>query len=66
MIRLIRTATTPGSVQRVNKENPQVHTILQDSPEGRPAEKRPSPDAKVVGLPRVGGLHRRYEWKEAA
>ncbi len=43
-----------------------VHTILQDSPEGRPAEKRPSPDAKVVGLPRVGGLHRRYEWKEAA
>ena len=27
---------------------------------------RPSPDAKVVALPRVGGLHHRYEWRDAA
>jgi len=43
-----------------------VHTELQDSPMGRPAEFRPSPEARVVGLPRVGGLHHRYQWHEAA
>jgi transposase InsO family protein len=43
-----------------------VHTRLQDSPEGRPVESRPSADAKVAGLPRVGGLHHRYVWKTAA
>jgi putative transposase len=43
-----------------------VHTRLQDSPEGRPVESRPSSAAKVVGLPRVGGLHHRYVWKAAA
>ena len=43
-----------------------IHTKLQDSPIGRPTEHRPSPEAQVVGLPRVGGLHHRYEWREAA
>ena len=43
-----------------------VHTRLRDSPSGRPIEYRPSPRAQVVGLPRVGGLHHRYAWREAA
>ena len=43
-----------------------VHTVLRDSPNGRPVEARPSADAKVVGLPRVGGLLHRYVWKTAA
>ena len=43
-----------------------VHTVIQDAPEGRTIESRPSPGAKVVGLPRVGGLHHRYVWKTAA
>ena len=43
-----------------------VHTRLGDSPEARPIEARPSPNARVVGLPRVGGLHHRYVWAEAA
>jgi len=43
-----------------------VHTSIQDSPEGRAVEPRSSSDAKVVGLPRVGGLHHRYAWKAAA
>jgi transposase InsO family protein len=43
-----------------------VHTVLRDSPEGRPIEDRPLPNAKVVGLTRVGGLHHRYAWKVAA
>ena len=43
-----------------------VHTQPTDSPAGQPTQIRPSPDAKVVGLPRVGDLHRRYIWQEAA
>jgi putative transposase len=34
----------------------------KQSPLGRPAEHRPT----VIGLPRVGGLHRRYGWRQAA
>ena len=43
-----------------------VRTQLRGSPRGRPMENRPSPEAQVVGLPRVGGLHYRYVWREAA
>jgi len=43
-----------------------VHTRLRDSPAGRPTENRPSSDAKIVGFPRVGGLHHRHAWREAA
>ena len=43
-----------------------VHTRLRDSPFGRPTENRPSPDAQLIGSPRVGGLHHRYEWQKAA
>ena len=43
-----------------------VHTQLRDSPAARPTENRPSLGAQVVGLPRVGGLHHRYVWREAA
>ncbi len=43
-----------------------IHTRLRDSPLGRDSENRPSPGARIVGLPRVGGLHHRYCWSEAA
>jgi transposase InsO family protein len=43
-----------------------VHTQLRDSPMGRPTEHRPSPHAQIIGLSRVGGLHHRYVWREAA
>ena len=43
-----------------------VHTRLRDSPHGRPMEIRSSPRAQGVGLPRVGVLHHRYMWREAA
>jgi hypothetical protein len=42
-----------------------VHTVIRDAPDGRALQTRPSSDAKVVGLPCVGGLHRRYIWQEA-
>lgn len=38
----------------------------KDTPSGRPVTPRPTPRAKVVGMPRLGGLHRRYEWRKAA
>jgi hypothetical protein len=43
-----------------------VHTGLGESPDGRPVEARPSPTGRVVGLPRLGGLHHRYVWAESA
>jgi hypothetical protein len=43
-----------------------VHTSISDSPAGRPVESRPSSAARVVGLPRVGGFHHRYRWREAS
>ena len=43
-----------------------VHTSMGDAPEGRAVQERPSERAHVIGLPRVGGLHHRYAWAEAA
>jgi transposase InsO family protein len=43
-----------------------VHTSISDAPNGRAVESRPSEHAKVVAFPRVGGLHHRYGWREAA
>ena len=38
----------------------------KDTPVERPVQPRPSKAVQVIELPRVGGLHHRYEWKEAA
>jgi len=38
----------------------------RDTPDRRQVTPRPSPNAKVVALSRVGGLHHRYVWREAA
>jgi hypothetical protein len=38
----------------------------KETPARRAVEHRPSPGAKVMALPRVGGLHHRYVWREAA
>jgi hypothetical protein len=40
--------------------------LAKDAPDRRPVTARPSPTANVVALPRVGGLHHRYEWRQAA
>jgi transposase InsO family protein len=41
--------------------------LSKDSPLGRPVEQRPAgPTSSVVSLPRVGGLHHRYAWRQAA
>ncbi len=46
--------------------NERVHTSIGDAPNGRATESRPSSRAKIIGFPRVGGLHHRYAWYEAA
>jgi len=40
--------------------------LVKDAPTRRPVTERPSNTAKAVALPRVGGLHHRYVWSEAA
>ncbi len=41
-------------------------SLGKDTPANRPLMPRPTGSAKVIALPRVGGLHHRYEWREAA
>ena len=36
----------------------------KDAPEPRDVRPRPTAPAKVVALPRVGGIHHRYEWSD--
>jgi len=43
-----------------------VHTSIGDSPAGRDPEIKPLGSVKAIGMPRVGGLHHRYSWREAA
>jgi transposase InsO family protein len=44
-----------------------IHDALKkETPTPRVVERRPSATAKVVGMPRVGGLHHRYQWQTAA
>jgi len=43
-----------------------VHTAISDAPDGRDADVRGSPAGRVIAFPRLGGLHHRYAWSEAA
>jgi len=43
-----------------------VHSSIGDAPEGRPSETRPDTATTVAALRRVGGLHHRYTWRQAA
>ena len=44
-----------------------IHDSLnKDTPGRRPVELRPSPFATVTSSPRLGGVHHRYGWSEAA
>jgi hypothetical protein len=44
-----------------------IHDFLdKDTPNRRPVESKPSPSATVISSARLGGLHHRYSWREAA
>lgn len=38
----------------------------KETPLSRPTSNRASPTSRLIELPRVGGLHHRYEWSKAA
>jgi hypothetical protein len=40
--------------------------LYKDSPQPRSVQPKPSEDAEVIAIPRVGGIHHRYEWRKAA
>jgi len=47
--------------------NDRIHLSLgKNTPNGRPIQPRPVGKCKIIDLPRIGGLHHRYEWKKAA
>jgi len=44
-----------------------IHDSLgKDTPNHRPVEQKPSPNVVVISNARMGGLHHRYPWREAA
>ena len=44
-----------------------LHDSLEkDASNGRMVEPRPGVNAKVLSMPRLGGLHHRYTWCQAA
>jgi transposase InsO family protein len=44
-----------------------IHDSLKkDTPAMRPVSSKPSQSAHLVSLPRIGGLHHRYDWQQAA
>ena len=48
-------------------EQDRLHDSLQkDAPNRRAVQQRPGPHATVISLPRLGGLHHRYTWSQAA
>ena len=47
--------------------NDRTHYSLEkDTPGHRPVNQKPDRHSKVIAMPRVKGLHHRYEWKKAA
>ncbi|MEK7408622.1 MAG: integrase core domain-containing protein [Acidobacteriota bacterium] len=44
-----------------------IHDSLEkDTPNRRPVEQKPSPNSVLISNARLGGLHHRYSWLEAA
>jgi hypothetical protein len=44
-----------------------IHDALEkDAPKQRPVEPKPSAQATVISTARVGGVHHRYSWRDAA
>jgi Integrase core domain. len=66
-------ALNEGHLRRLLREyiayhqEDRIHDALgKETPNHRPVEHRPSPTAVVVSGARLGGLHHRYSWREAA
>jgi hypothetical protein len=59
-----------GVVERLvggcRKELLDFDSLEKDTPNHRPVEKKPCPEATVVSGARLGGLHHRYSWRPTA
>jgi putative transposase len=40
--------------------------LEKDTPATRPVAPKPKESARLMSFPRVGGLHHRYDWQQAA
>lgn len=65
-------ALNEGHLRRVVRDYIRYHqedrihdSLDKDTPNRRPVEPRPA-SGRVIGLPRLGGLHHRYTWQQAA
>ena len=44
-----------------------IHDSLEkDTPAMQPVSCKPDPSARLVSVQRIGGLHHRYDWQQAA
>jgi hypothetical protein len=44
-----------------------IHDSLdKDTPSKRPASHKADPTANLIPFPRIGGLHHRHDWEQAA
>ena len=66
-------ALSEGHLRRLMREyiayhhEDRIHDALdKDTPNHRPIHNRASPTAVVISSARLGGLHHRYSWREAA
>jgi len=41
-------------------------SLKKDTPAMRPVSSKPKQSARLVSFPRIGGLHHRYDWQQAA
>jgi hypothetical protein len=41
-------------------------SLEKDTPNRRPVEHKPSPNSVLISNARLGGLHHRYTWRQAA
>ncbi|MCJ7524114.1 MAG: integrase core domain-containing protein, partial [Candidatus Aminicenantes bacterium] len=42
------------------------YALAKETPANRLLQEKPSANARLLALPRLGGLHHRYVWKDAA
>jgi hypothetical protein len=66
-------ALSEGHLRRILQDYVNYHhhdrlhdSLAKDAPKRRVAEQRPGVNAKVVSMARLGGLHHRNGWREAA
>ena len=66
-------AVSEGHLRRLVRDYVTYHhedrihdSLAKDTPQQRAVEQKPAANAAVIAIPRLGGLHHRYAWREAA